>query len=68
MLLQAYLYIWTMTVFMIQSETLPALLIVSNAGLSSSSCRIWIIRDPTDPILDTASCQINRAGQRIDHI
>ena len=66
MLLQAYLYIWT--VFMIQFETLPALLIVSNAGLSSSSCRIWITRDPTDPILDTASCHINKAGQRIYHM
>ena len=27
-------------VFMIQSETLPVLLILSNAGSSSSSCRI----------------------------
>ena len=35
-----YLYQWTMTAFMIQFETLPVLLILSNAGSSSSSCRI----------------------------
>ena len=46
MLLQAYLYLWTMTVFMIQFETFPVLLILSNAGSSSSSCRIWIMQAP----------------------
>ena len=35
-----YLYMWTITVFMIRFETLPVLLILSNAGSSSSSCRI----------------------------
>ena len=46
MLLQAYLYLWNMTVFMIQFETLPVLLILSNACSSSSSCRICIIQAP----------------------
>ena len=40
MLLQAYLYPWTVTVFVIQFGTLPVLLILSNAGSSSSSCKI----------------------------
>ena len=31
---------YDLTVFMIQFETLPVLLILSNAGFSSSSCRI----------------------------
>ena len=44
MLLQAYLYLWAMTVLMIQFETLPVLLILSNAGSSSSFCRICIIQ------------------------
>ena len=44
MLLQASL--WSMTVFMIQFETLPVLLILSNAGSSASFCRIWIIQAP----------------------
>ena len=35
-----------MTVFMIQFETLPVLLILSNTSSSSSSCRIWIIQAP----------------------
>ena len=46
MLLQAYLYLWTMIVFTIQFETLPVLLILNNAGSSSSSCRIWIMQAP----------------------
>ena len=46
MLLQAYLYLWTMTVFMIQFEILPVLSILSNGGSSSSSCRIWIMQSP----------------------
>ena len=46
MLLQTYLYLWTMTVFMIQFETFPVLLILSNAGSSSSSCRIGIMQAP----------------------
>ena len=25
-------------------------------------------RDPTDPILDTASCHMTSAGQRVDHM
>ena len=32
--------------FMIQFETLPVLLILSNAGSISSFCRIWIIQAP----------------------
>ena len=44
MLLQAKLYLWTMTVFMIQFETLTVLFILSDAGSSSSSCRIWIMQ------------------------
>ena len=47
MLLQAYLYQWTMTVFMIQFGTLSVLLILSNAGSSSSSCRIRIMQAST---------------------
>ena len=35
-----------MTVFMIQFETFPVLLILSNAGSSSSSCRIGIKQAP----------------------
>ena len=46
MLLQAYLYLWTMTAFMIHFETLPVLLILSNTGSSSSSCRIWMMQAP----------------------
>ena len=46
MLLQAYLYLWIMTVSMIQFETLPALLILSNAGSSSSSSGSWTMRTP----------------------
>ena len=46
MLLQTYLYQWTLTVFMIQFETLPVLLILSNAGSSLSSSRIWITQAP----------------------
>ena len=46
MLLQAYLYLWTMQMIMIQFETLPVLLILSNACSSSSSCRIWIMQAP----------------------
>ena len=46
MLLQAYLYLWIMTVFMIQFENLPVLLILSDAGSNSSSCRIWIMQAP----------------------
>ena len=50
MLLQAYLYLWTMSltlaVFMIQFETFPVLLILSNTGSSSSSCRIRISQAP----------------------
>ena len=33
-----------LTVFMIQFKTLPVVLILSNAGSSSSSCRIWIMQ------------------------
>ena len=47
MLLQAYLYLWTITVFMIQFETLPVLWTLSNGGSSSSSCRIWIMQATT---------------------
>ena len=27
------------------------------------SCIVWLTRDPMDPILDTASCHMSRAGQ-----
>ena len=46
MLLQAYLYPWTMTVFLIQFETPPVLLILSSAVSSSSSHRIGIMQAP----------------------
>ena len=46
MLLQAYLYLWAMTVFIIQFEAPPVLLILSNAGSSSSSCRVGIMQGP----------------------
>ena len=46
MLLQAYRYLWTTTVLMIQFETPPDILILSNAGSSSSSRRIWIMQAP----------------------
>ena len=46
MLLQAILFLWIMSVFMIQFDTLPVLLILSNAGSSSTSCRTWITQTP----------------------
>ena len=46
MLLQAYLYLLAMTVFIIQLATLTVYLILSDAGSSLSSCRIWIIQAP----------------------
>ena len=46
MLLQAYLYLWAMTVFIIQLATPPVVLILSDAGSRSSSCRIWIVQAP----------------------
>ena len=44
MLLQAYLQLWAITVFMIQLATPPVLLILNDAG--SSSCRICIMQAP----------------------
>ena len=46
MLLQAYLCLWVITVFMIQLTTPSVLLILSNAGSSSSSCRILVMQVP----------------------
>ena len=46
LLLQAYLYLWTMTVSTTKFEPLAVLLISSNAGSSSSSCIIWMMQAP----------------------
>ena len=45
MLLQAALYLWAMTVFMIKLAVPPVLTILSDEG--SSSCRILIMQVPT---------------------
>ena len=38
------MYIWAMTVFMLQLATRPVLSILSDAGSCSSSCRIRIMQ------------------------
>ena len=42
--IEAYLYLWAITVFMIQLASPPFLLIISDAGFSS--CRILIVQAP----------------------